>query len=749
MNRKIVITCTILAVLLLGGIGFGFYKLFFSSDQMDTQMADMRGDAIKAVPADAVMVYDFASFDDVKGVCADGSGFSDFINGESQLVKFIKMCSQVKSDDGAILSLHYSAKNTVSFLFVLSVENQEDREDLKEHLADFCSGVINKKYSGITISKAVIPGISYSFYNNYLITSTSHVTVESSIRHLESKTSILDNPLYSSMAKSVGGKVILHINHQNIGKLFSGAVNYGYLGRATFFSSFASWSSFTIDPMGSAFYCDGKLLSTAGVGNFSNVFSLQKSRSTDVLDILPHNTEYVITMPLYSPEAYLESYVSYLEAIKKMKDYSYLNSVAPERIGETISPKQWFLDMEVEEIAVASIPDEKGGERVVMMKVEDPSGMKLYKGYLKTLLGRLFTPTTEESFSVIGKWVVVGSERMVEKMAAQVENELFFSLEMYLNQTPAASICKDQISALGVVNLSRCADSLGKYFKEEYSRELVGGVDENNFNYLTFSLVNDGKGVIPHVKWYFEDLEVLPQPPVAEISTSSAAVYDDAVLEVPQGPFPVKNFINGKGNYLQQLDDDKLRLLDENKRGVWTVPFEGRLCGFVEQVDHYKNNKLQMLFCSGNRLCMLDRLGRWVKSYPLQLPKGVALGPKVYDFEGNRSYTLMVLHTDNTIGMYDIGGRAISSWTSLAISEKIVSMPEMLEMGGERYWVVRTGYQTIICNSAGAPVADFTKKRKLISDTKVEKRSDREVVVTAVDGRDMVLNLQTGVMKKL
>ena len=64
MNRKIVITCTILAVFLLGGIGFGFYKLFFSSDQKDVQMADMRGDAIKAVPADAVMVYDFASFDD-------------------------------------------------------------------------------------------------------------------------------------------------------------------------------------------------------------------------------------------------------------------------------------------------------------------------------------------------------------------------------------------------------------------------------------------------------------------------------------------------------------------------------------------------------------------------------------------------------------------------------------------------------------------------------------------------------------
>jgi hypothetical protein len=98
--------------------------------------------------------------------------------------------------------------------------------------------------------------------------------------------------------------------------------------------------------------------------------------------------------------------------------------------------------------------------------------------------------------------------------------------------------------------------------------------------------------------------------------------------------------------------------------------------------------------------------------------------------------------------MYDMSGKAVDSWVPVPMGEKIKGLPELLEIEGVRCWVIRTGYQTLICNENGTPVADFTKKRKLSADTKIEGLSGKDVVVTTVEGKEMVLNLQTGSMKK-
>ncbi len=741
MNKKIVIICSVLALLLLGGIGFGFYKLFFTPESEGEELANSKGDAMMAVPSDAIMVYDFASFDLL----------SEFYGGKvSPLASFLKIFPSDIKNEGAVVSVHYPSKNTIAPLLVVSVEDGDERERLKDMVSDYCSGVINKKYSGVTISKAVIPAISYTFYGKFLIASPSHVVVESSIRHLEGRSSIKDNQLFQKGSGDVKGKMVLHINHQNIGKFFSGSINYDYLGKATFFSSLASWSSFHLESDDATIEGEGKFINEKDEANFSNIFLTQKGKSTRIYDILPHNTEYVISLQLSDVEEYLDSYTSYLEAIKKINDYHYLNSIAPKSIGESVSPKNWFISLDPQEIAVASLPDSKGGEKMTFVRVKESEKVKLYKGYIGTLLGDFFAPSSEEACGIVNDWMVIGSKRMVEKLSEETKNELYFSMKMYLEQTSAASVCKENSTVSGVVNLSKCADSLALYFKKEYSAPLLEKMGDYNFNYLTFNLGHGGAAVLPHFTRYAENMAVLPQPPVAEIAVSDAkAVYDETVVEIPQGPYQVKNFVNGKKNYLQQLSDNKIRLLDDNRRGVWTIPFDSKLSGCVAQVDHFKNSKLQMIFCSGNKLYMLDRLGRWVKPFPVTLSKDVLLGPQVYDFNNTREYTLVVLHTDNTIGMYDMTGKALESWAPVQLGEKIKGLPELLDMEGTRYWVIRTGYQTVICNENGSPVADFSRKRRLTADTRVERKSGKEVVVKSVEGKDMVLNLQTGAMKKM
>jgi hypothetical protein len=748
MNRNIVITCTVLALILLGGIGFGFDKLFSSEERQEGDIP-VRGGAIAAVPTDAILIYDFASFDQIRDMyLAEDSQLASFVGSKSQLKEFIGICSDDFKNQGAIISVHYPAKNTIAPLLVVSIEDQNERESMKKLLSNYTSGVINKKYSGVTISKSVIPAISYTIYGSFLIVSPSHVLVESAIRHLDSGVSVNDNPLYQKGCNGVHGKSVLHVNHQNLGKFFSGAVKYEYLGLAPFFSSFASWSTFALDFADGSIDGSGFHYNVKDEANFSNIFLSQKGGTSKIFSVLPHNTEYLITIPISNFDAYLSSYKDYLEAVKKINDYVYLNAIAGKKIGESLTPEAWFKSLGVQEMAIAAVPDGKVSHKILMLRLKDPNDVKLMKGYAATLLGKFFSIPEEEGVSFVEDWAIVGERKMVEKLSEQYQNELYFSLKMYLEQTPAASICKESSAITGVVNLSKSADTLVAALKEEYGAPVVKGMDNYNFNYLTFTVGGEGDDIVPEFRWYADNLLVQPQPPVAKVETAdNGAVYDETVVEVPVGPFEIKNFVNGKKNYLQQLDN-KLRLLDENRRGVWTIPFDGKLCGNVAQVDHFKNNKLQMIFCSGNKLHMLDRLGRWVKPFPVTLPKSVLLGPAVYDLNSDKQYTLVVLNTDNTIGMYDMSGKAVDSWVPVPMGEKIKGLPELLEIEGVRCWVIRTGYQTLICNENGTPVADFTKKRKLSADTKIEGLSGKDVVVTTVEGKEMVLNLQTGSMKK-
>ena len=113
MNRKIVIICTVLALLLLGGIGFGFYKLFFTPESEGEELVNSKGDAMMAIPSDAIMVYDFASFDLL----------AEFYDGRvSPLASFLKICPPDIKNEGAVVSVHYPSKNTIAPLLVVSVE---------------------------------------------------------------------------------------------------------------------------------------------------------------------------------------------------------------------------------------------------------------------------------------------------------------------------------------------------------------------------------------------------------------------------------------------------------------------------------------------------------------------------------------------------------------------------------------------------------------------------------------------------
>ncbi len=702
-------------------------------------------DALLAVPSDAIMIYDFNKLSDLK------AGIN---HKESSMFAFISFLPKDSDEWGALYSLHYSSKNEVSLLFVLSLPQTIDKASFLNTLSKECEGITHKKYGDNIINRSIVPDINFVIYGNFLLASSSIIILESSIRHLEGDTSIKDNPLFIKMSEMTSGASSIHLSNQNVGKLFSGTITPRFLGYADFFSNFSNWMMLNLDVTPNYLFGEGSLLNVKDEANFSNIFKLQKPKESKVFGVLPYNTNYVVTLPLYSDKAYIESYKSYLEARKKINNYNYLNAMAKKGVGSDLSPLNWFLSLGVEEIAKAALPVKEGNEVVILLKIKNSSAVKdlkrevnkfQYRGYIPTLLGDFFTPTSDEFFCMNSNWMVIGSRGAVELFASFANSENFFSFENYLLQTPSAASCKGSVSLSGVVNLSRCKDSIALIIKPQYSDYIVKGIEKHNFNFFTVKIIPESGKIKVWSSLFTDNLTELPS---LKKSTTDVVEMDNSPIIPPSGPFAITNFITGKTNYLEQLPNNSLRLLDENKKGIWTIPFDGKLCGNVSNIDLFKNGKMQMLFASGSKLYLLDRLGRWVSYFPVDLKKEITLGPVVFDFSSNREYSVMCLHSDNTIGMYDVKGKVIPNWTFITTEERIRSFPELLKVGNSRYWVLRTPYQTKIFNSSGAIVADFTKKKRLKPETEIKINSDSDVIVTTIEDKEMILNLATGSFKK-
>ena len=216
----------------------------------------------------------------------------------------------------------------------------------------------------------------------------------------------------------------------------------------------------------------------------------------------------------------------------------------------------------------------------------------------------------------------------------------------------------------------------------------------------------------------------------------------DTAIVVPSGPYKVMNSATGKENTFYQNSHLSLCLQDENGKDVWGIPFKHPVLGYVREVDFYNNGKLQYLFAADSKLYLIDRLGRFVGGFPIDLGKKIAVGPEVFDFAGDKAYNAMVLFKDNTVGLYDLKGKVAASWKGITAKETIKAIPELLEGKNGKYWVVRTSNQTMVYPfNGGDPLVKGEGNKMIRPDSRVTINEKGTLSAKCYDGKDRTFKL--------
>ena len=697
MNRNTIVLCLSALAAMVLGIGIAVAFLYSgtgnSGKERKVKVADSdRCLTLCAVPSDAVLVT----------VSSEAEPFPAM--SKSQMA----------------MSLHYYS-GKLQKLYVLSAGKNQDAVDA-------------------VISDAVNNGKCAVQDGNLVLISDSETLLKSSQRHLSKGVSILDASGFTDALDAVSGKNMLYISNSHFGQLLPLLMPRPYSSYAGFMERLADWCVFDISSSKGKISLAGTLVHDSDASDFMNVLEAMKPATSDLSEILPSYTLFAASMPMKDMAAYVDSYKSYLDSRQKMQIYA----AAQNRLGLSVSPVDLLQNWEVSEIAVASFKTGSEVETVNLMKVGDPEVSTLFlgtdvttlRGYVPALhdwaypslmssvFGDFFARKDEGYFTYINGWVVTGSQVAVEEYVSG--RALEYDLKHYMSDAGQGDLLAGYPSVfLSYFSFTEDRSELSSIFKNTMLSDLqqICGDAE----YCPFVLrVSGGK----------KNASVGIDIHRLSLKKTKAPVFErDTVVLVPKGPFEVKNSGTGKMNKFYQNSHNSLCLSQDGK-DLWGVPFDKPICGRAGTVDYFANGKLQILFCAGNKLYLIDRLGRYVTGFPLTLDKEVLLGPDIYDFNGTRKYNVMVLHKDNTVEMYNLKGQKPASWKGITSSETIKNLPERIVVGGNTYWVVRTSLQTLVYPFYGGdPLTSFTGNQMIRPDSQVRAVDDTTIEFTCYDGK--------------
>ena len=697
MAKRSTIAAVVIVAVLLAGIAVAVTKLYTPVPEEDEVVSAPTGWTIlRAVPSDAAAVFVFDGSSKASRILADSTGLLQGIvaPGNDAFMAFIQSLDRRKM----AISLHNSGN-----LVPLVAAQIQPSDTVARQLA----------------AKA---GLKTLEKDGHLLASRSETFVNAGARHLEEGLSILGTRRLQDLVNHVSGQAVLLVSHAHAPKLLQTFAGKEFR-KDSFVKDLTAWSAWTIQDAGKEqLVLKGVALPGEAHASFFGAFAGTSAQTAEFPEAVPYFTATAVAVPIPDVDAYLASR-------RKLEDgqghLAQFNKLLKAKAGRSLSPEEWFRNLQPKELVRISFFEK--GERQEALLVKSARDLKLgsgasneYRGVLAQVAGEDFAVTDTLCASLGGKWSVFASAPAIQALQDASIKE--YNLK---NRLADASVSLPA----GFVAYSSLTDA-PDLPERLLVKELATPLKE-------FAV---GAGFAPAIATL--DLsEGLPSMRV-RVSTHTLkgnkvqVMERDTTVNVPTGPFTVYNYFTKKNNQLYQNSSLSICLNDENGKGVWGIPFKEPICGRVHDIDFYKNGKIQFLFAAGDKLYLLDRLGHWVNGFPVKLPKAVLLGPDVYDFTGAGGYTVMVLHKDNSLERYNLHGQKPDGWKGIHAPETVKNLPELIEVNGKNYWVVRTSVRTLVYPLAGGEPLVKEEGNKMLRPDAQLKITSKGISGECYDGRN-------------
>ena len=186
--------------------------------------------------------------------------------------------------------------------------------------------------------------------------------------------------------------------------------------------------------------------------------------------------------------------------------------------------------------------------------------------------------------------------------------------------------------------------------------------------------------------------------------------------EIILGPLIVKNHINNSNEIVVQDSQNILYLINNSGQVEWSKKIDGKIIKEINQIDSYKNGKLQLAFVTKKSLYMLDRKGRDVGKFPLKFNDAITKPLSVFDYDNNKNYRLLITQ-NNELYMFDSKGNIIRGF-NYDKKGRIITKPKHFRISNKDIIVFKTNDELKILNRRGK-VRIKTKRKHNFSENEI------------------------------
>ncbi len=615
----------------------------------------------------------------------------------------------------AFLSLHMAGVNQCNMLFSFPCKDEKVLDEFQKMMnnGDSSIKVFTRNYEDVTIyqNSNSLNGEQYSIAltNSILVVSESPILVEDALRSIKHGSPLLRNTSFVKVFKAADPKADanIFINYQKLPDMLGLIVNKEFSKELKMFSGFGSWSESDVKIRPEGFSMTGCAYEPDSVNTYLKLFNDQKPQKIGVTNILPDNTSFFLNFGVEDFDKFRKGYRNYLSATKSLFDFEKdLASISAKYEIDVEEDIYSWMDKEVCLFLTQSNAENFKESAFLALHTSD---IEQADAKLKDIQSKT-NPAAEliefQKFKIENLGITGLLPTIFGNLGSSVQNSYYIIVDEYVVFANEQGALKHFINSyLGGKILSKDVNFI--QFMEQFSES------SNIMTYLNFKKAGNLYKTFSHLDFY-EDLEphidtiakfeafgyqlssngnlynsnayLKYNPKATQKSSSLVETHLDTTFSMR--PIIVVNHLTKEKEIILQDDNFNLYLLNKAGEILWKKPIGEKILGVIHQVDCYRNNKLQYLFNTANKLCLVDRNGNDVKGFPVQFKSKASAGLTLLDYDKSKNYRIIVPFVNGKLLNFDINGGAVKGFDFSGMPAEIITPVEYFSFAQKDYLVV-------------------------------------------------------------